>query len=92
MRNALCAPHIYDISKVLTPGTHTISLRIDNRIKDIDPGADAHSVTDNTQTNWNGIIGEMKLSARSPVYISDVQLFPDIYKKIVTAKIGRAHV
>jgi hypothetical protein len=88
MRNALCAPHIYDLSKVLTPGTHTISLLIDNRIKDIDPGADAHSVTDNTQTNWNGIIGEMKLTARPPVYISDVQLFPDIDKKIVTAKIS----
>jgi beta-galactosidase/beta-glucuronidase len=88
MRNALGAPHTYDLSKAITTGKHIITLRIDNRIKDIDPGADAHSISDNTQTNWNGIIGEMKLISRSPVYLSDVQLFPDIDKKIVTANIS----
>ena len=87
MQNALSAPHIYDLSKYLTPGQHTITIRMDNRIKDIDPGADAHSLTDNTQTNWNGIVGEMYLENRPAVYISDVALYPDIDKKIVKAKI-----
>jgi hypothetical protein len=88
MQNALCAPHAYDLSKIITAGKHTITLRIDNRVKDIDPGPDAHSISDNTQTNWNGIIGEMKLISRPAVYIGDVQLFPDIDKKIVTANIS----
>lgn len=87
MQNALSAPHIYDLSKYLTPGEHTITIRMDNRIKDIDPGADAHSLTDNTQTNWNGIVGKMYLENRPAVYISDVVLYPDVAKKMVIAKI-----
>jgi hypothetical protein len=87
MQNALGAPHVYDLSKILTPGEHTLTLRIDNRIKDIDPGWDAHSLSDNTQTNWNGIVGKMNLISRHAVYISDVQFYPDIDKKIVKAAI-----
>jgi hypothetical protein len=87
MQNALGAPHIYQLDNRLKPGTHTITIRIDNRIKDIDPGADAHSISDNTQTNWNGIIGEMTLSARPVVYLSSVQLFPDVDKKLVVVKV-----
>lgn len=88
MQNALGAPHSYDLSKIITPGKHVLTLRIDNRVKDINPGHDAHSISDNTQTNWNGIIGDMKLISRPAVYISNVQLFPDIDKKIVTANIS----
>jgi len=87
MRNALGTPHEYDLSKIITPGHHRLSLRIDNRVKDINPGLDAHSISDNTQTNWNGIIGKMQLISRAPVYITGIQLFPDIDKKIVTAHI-----
>ena len=83
MRNALSAPHIYDLSKWLTPGEHTLTLRIDNRIRDIDPGRDAHSVSDNTQTNWNGIIGELRLTNKPAIYIDDIQLYPDVDKKTV---------
>ncbi|WP_183565254.1 sugar-binding domain-containing protein [Mucilaginibacter sp. SP1R1] len=87
MQNALGAPHIYQLDKLLKPGKHKLALRIDNRIKDINPGPDAHSISDNTQTNWNGIIGDMVLSARPAVYISDIKLFPDVDKKLVLAKI-----
>ena len=82
-QNALSAPHIYNLSTLLTPGEHILTIRIDNRIKDIDPGSDAHSVSDNTQTNWNGIIGEMRLTNRPAVYIDDIQLYPDVDKKTV---------
>ncbi len=87
MQNALGAPHIYQLDHLLKPGKHIIALRIDNRIKDINPGTDAHSITDNTQTNWNGIIGDIKLTASPAVYLSSVQLFPDIDKKLVLVKI-----
>ncbi len=86
MQNALCAPDVFGLG-VLTPGEHTITLRIDNRIKDIDPGADAHSVTDNTQTNWNGIIGKMVLIKKPAIHFSTVQVFPDLDKKLVHVKI-----
>ncbi|HXB10113.1 MAG TPA: hypothetical protein VNW04_23480, partial [Puia sp.] len=91
MQNALCAPDVFGLG-VLTPGEHTITLRIDNRIKEIDPGADAHSVTDNTQTNWNGIIGKMILVKKPAVHFSHVQVFPDVDKKRVHVKIVVSNV
>jgi Glycosyl hydrolases family 2, sugar binding domain len=87
MQNALATSHQYDLSKFLTPGAHTISIRIDNRVKEINPGLDAHSISDNTQTNWNGIIGKMVLVHRSPVYISNVALFPNAAKKTIEVKL-----
>jgi Glycosyl hydrolases family 2, sugar binding domain/Glycosyl hydrolases family 2 len=87
MQNALATSHHYDLSKFLTPGTHTITIRIDNRVKDINPGLDAHSISDNTQTNWNGIIGKMALVHRPAVYISNVALFPNAAKKTVEVKL-----
>lgn len=87
MQNALGAPHVYCLSKFLTPGKHRMVFRVDNRIKEINPGRDAHSVSDHTQTNWNGIIGRMELTSRPKAYLSSVQLFPDIDKKQVLVKI-----
>ncbi|WP_373516328.1 sugar-binding domain-containing protein [Pricia sp.] len=86
MKNTLGTPHDYNLAEYLSPGEHTVTLRIDNRIKDIDPGVDAHSVSDNTQTNWNGIVGDIELRAMNPVYIESVQLYPDVAQKKVVAK------
>ena len=55
MRNALGAPHNYDLTRYLTPGRHTLSIRVDNSIRTIDPGENSHSVSDHTQGNWNGM-------------------------------------
>ncbi len=88
MQNALSAPHSYDLSQWLTPGEHTITIRIDNRIRDIDPGKDAHSLSDNTQTNWTGIVGQMILTSRPAIHISDIQLYPDVDRKLLKASIS----
>jgi hypothetical protein len=87
MQNALATSHNYDLSKFLTPGTHTISIRIDNRVKEINPGLDAHSISDNTQTNWNGITGKMTIVNRPAAYIASVALFPNAAKKTVQVQI-----
>jgi hypothetical protein len=84
MQDSLCTAHQYDLSKLLTPGEHRLSIRVDNRIK-INVGKDAHSVADHTQTNWNGIVGRIELAATDPVWIDDVQVYPDINNK--TAKL-----
>lgn len=83
IENALCAPHVYDLTKFITPGKHKISICVDNRIKGIDPGRDASSLTDNSQTNWNGIIGRIELSATSKLAIKNVKLYPNISNKTV---------
>lgn len=86
MRNTLGTPHHYDLSELLTPGEHTITIRVDNRIKDIDVGRDAHSVSDNTQTNWNGIVGNIKLMATPKMALGTIQLYPDVTNKKVVVK------
>ena len=40
-----------------------------------------------TQINWNGILGEMKLVAVDPVYVDDMQLYPDVAKKSVEVRL-----
>ncbi|WP_147676541.1 sugar-binding domain-containing protein [Algibacter pacificus] len=83
MQNSLATAHNFNLSKILTPGSHTISIRIDNRVKDIDVGVDAHSISDNTQSNWNGIIGNIELTATSNSHIGNVKLYPDVKGKKV---------
>ena len=84
--NSLSTPHRYVLS-FLTPGEHTFTLRVDNRIKDINPGPDAHSVSDNTQSNWNGVVGEIMLEARPKAYISSVRIVPVVKEKKILAEI-----
>lgn len=87
MENSLGTSHLFDIGSKLTSGTHRLTIRVDNQIKDINMGDNAHSVTDHTQTNWNGMIGELSMKARPLVFISDVQLYPDIDKKQILVKV-----
>ena len=87
MQNSLVAPHVYDLSGYLVPGKQRISIRIDNSIKKINVGPDSHSITDHTQGNWNGLIGKIALESGSPVYIEDVQIYPDVKNRKARVKI-----
>ena len=75
--NSLATPQIYDITELLVPGTNRLSIRVDNRVI-IPIGVNSHSITDHTQTNWNGMVGELCLESSSPVLIEDIQIHPDI--------------
>ena len=84
-QNSLASAHEYECTPYIKPGKHTITIRIDNRIANMNVGPDSHSVTDHTQGNWNGIIGKMELIAVPKVFIKDVQVYPSIKNK--TAKV-----
>lgn len=87
--NSLSTPHVYDLSNFLTPGRHRITIRVDNSIKDIgvNVGPDSHSITDQTQGNWNGIIGRMELISRPQVWMSNIQVYPNVAQKMAKVKI-----
>ncbi len=87
MNNSLGTAHRYDLSNILTPGEHRISICVDNRMKDIDVGQDSHSVSDHTQSNWNGIVGELKLIKKEQISIANIRVFPDIQKKIIKVEV-----
>ena len=79
--NSLCVPHRYDITKYIKKGVNTIALRVDNRIENVCVGADSHSVTDQTQGNWNGIVGQIALHAYPAIHAEDIRIVPDIHQK-----------
>lgn len=76
-RNSLVTAHQFDLTKQLRPGKNTITIRVDNRYK-IHLGPNSHSVADHTQSNWNGLVGDLSLMAGAPTYIEDVQVFPNV--------------
>ncbi|HVT81618.1 MAG TPA: glycoside hydrolase, partial [Phycisphaerae bacterium] len=76
-QNSLGTAHVHDLTAALTPGKHTLIVRVDNRLK-VPVGNDASAVTDQTQSNWNGIVGEIKLSTTKKIWIDDAQVFPDV--------------
>lgn len=43
--NSLGTPHVYELNS-LAPGKHLISIRVDNRIKDVNVGGNSHSISD----------------------------------------------
>jgi len=87
MRNSLGTPHQYDLTNILTPGKHRLTLCIDNRTKDIDPGVNSHSISDHTQSNWNGAVGQLYLEARPMVKIQNIQVYPDVQNKKIAVKV-----
>jgi len=64
---------------VLAPGTHRITVMVDNRdARWPAKGWDAHQNSDATQTNWNGIVGKIELRARDAVSLASVRVSPDV--------------
>ena len=85
----LCTPHEYDLG-IVPPGKHRLTIRVDNRVQfPASAGIhamDAHSVSDSLDSAWNGIVGKIELRATPPVWIDEVQVFPDCKTKTVTLK------
>lgn len=92
MNNALGVPHRYQLGKALKPGKNTLTIRVDNRIKEINVGGSAHSISDNTQSCWNGIVGELKLVRSPSVSVGNVGIFPDVPGKSVKLEITLLNV
>jgi len=44
----------------------------------LDVGTNSHSISDHTQTIWNGIVGKIALQCRPQRFIADAQVYPDI--------------
>ncbi len=79
LNESLTTPHIFDLPEGLSSGEHVFVLRVDNRKQhDISLKNLAHAYTNETQTMWNGVIGEMSLSAIEPVSIRSMVLTPDV--------------
>ncbi len=85
-QNSLGTPHIYDITRFVKTGENKISICIDNRTDKIDVGENSHSISDHTQSNWNGIVGKIELEKKNNIYFRQITVFPDIASKSIKIK------
>jgi hypothetical protein len=86
-QNSLGTAHVVTLGRAATPGRHRLTVRVDNRVKDFNVGQNSHSISDHTQSNWNGLVGQLYLAARPLVYVADAQVFPDIQHKQVLVRL-----
>ena len=88
LQNSLSTYHSYDITEFVTPEKEfTLTIRIDNRdVQNINNTASAY--TDETQTIWNGIIGNLELVATDKISINHIDVYPNIYKKSAIVKVS----
>ncbi len=89
-RNSLSVAHEYDLTPYLTAGKNQITIRIDNRLESVNVGKDSHSVTDQTQGNWNGIVGKIELRNTPSTYIKEIQVYPCLAEQTAIVKIAVA--
>lgn len=78
----LSTPNRFILTKQMTPGMHILTICVDNRLKyPMDQWN--HGTTEYTQTNWNGIVGKIELTAREKAHIKTLKAYPDVKNKSV---------
>ena len=82
--NDISTPQVFDLSELLTPGSHELAIMIDNGSGVPEQlYANSHAYTEDTQTNWNGIIGEIFLSImdndKLSIANSQLSIFKDFH-------------
>ena len=82
-QNSLSVPHKHFLYGYLKPGDNTIAIRVNNDPETVKVGQDSHSVSDQTQGDWNGLVGKIELQPFN--YIDNVKVYPDVDSK--TARI-----
>jgi hypothetical protein len=89
--DSLIAPHVYDFGAGVTPGKHRLTICVDNTVK-LNLGKFVSALFGGTWGNMNGIVGRIELASTPPVWIDDVQVYPNVAKKtaLVKVRIGNA--
>ena len=87
---SLSVPHEYDITPYIIYGAENkLSIQVYNGIENVCVGQDSHSVTDQTQGNWNGIAGRIELQARPRSYIQSMRIYPDVDKMNIRVQLNK---
>ena len=85
-QDSLISPHVYDLGTDLATGAHRLTICVDNTRK-IDLGRFVSINYSGTQTNWNGLIGRLELRAKDPVSIRDVEVYPDVDRRLAKVSV-----
>ena len=81
------ATQVYDITPYIKYGKpNQLTIQVYNGIENVCVGQDSHSVTDQTQGNWNGIVGKIEL--RQGPHIWRKRVVPDMQNGMVAITIN----
>lgn len=78
---AMGLPHRYELT-TLRKGSNRLTIRVNNSMV-VDLGLNAHSISDHTQSNWNGIVGEIYLEKKEEVSIERISIKPNFSERMI---------
>lgn len=94
--NSIAVPHEYYLKNLVPGQENTITVQVTNGTGSNEDKSDnvyglfrskTHMLTAETQTDWNGIIGEVELKATDEIYIKDVMVYPDVKNSQAKVKV-----
>lgn len=88
-QGTLSTPYIFELTGA-APGEHEFTFLSDNSYPGMPKAAICYSsaATDETQTNWNGILGECSMYTRPQNFIDSLLVYPRAVKKEEKNKAG----
>lgn len=88
-QGTLSTPYIFELTGT-APGEHEFTFLSDNSYPGMPKAAICNSsaATDETQTNWNGILGECSMYTRPQNFIDSLRVYPRAVKKEEKNKAG----
>ena len=87
--NKISTSQKYDLTGILTPGKHVLTIEVDNSKNAVPEQilTNSHACTEDTQTNWNGILGMIYLEALPQLYIEDMTIETSAAEKSFTVTV-----
>ncbi|MEV4937405.1 carbohydrate-binding protein [Streptomyces zaomyceticus] len=81
--------HEYYLSGVEAGGENVVSVEVDNTLRPFVDRSHMHTVE--TQTNWNGILGRIRLIATPALAVRDVRVYPDVSTRSARVEVVMAN-
>ncbi len=77
-QGTVSTPHVFEITSFVREGENTIGFVSDNSYPGWphDPIVFSSAATDETQTNWNGLIGRLRIRIEQENFIAGVRVYP----------------
>ncbi len=78
--DSLCTSHRYILTPYINSNKHRLTIMTDNASY---PVAGGHMTSPDTQTNWNGITGEICIEIRNKIRLENIQIYTNIENKSI---------
>lgn len=87
--DSLSVPHRYEVPSGMSSSVALV-IRVDNRMIH-EVGPNAHSISDQTQGPWNGIVGQLALVRIPKLSLGEVRILPNVQRSSLLCMIDVAN-